>query len=621
MLELLRNFLSGKRVIVIAILLAIPFIFFGSTSFGTTFTSFGSVNGEPVTQKDINLASSQVNQRLQSVYGEEFNLDDLEESVSIELIKNEIINQKTLLSKAKDLGLSVSIKEAKKEIINLEMFQGEQGFDQNLFESTIRSNGWTPDEYFALVQDSIALDRLLGAMSAVAFPIRSDLTKLASLLETSRDIDFVKVEKQVVVGAQDATLEEAEAFYNANPFLFLSEEKRDFSYLVLSYDAYKEQVEIPDNFIEEAYAEYLNDIDQQKQNRISHYMIDKFNYDDVNEARAKIESAQKSLQLNEITFEALVAESSEDLASKDSLGDLGLSSGDAFPDEFEEALISMQVDETSAIIELEDSFHILKLTEVLQPEVKSKASMEKELLAELVDAEALALLQDDFLELETLVLEGVTLNELANTIDRPIEVTGLNSVNETTLNNFATLDIANLFNPSVVANQIEIFEGEDSYAFVSMTQAIEPAVQDFVEVAEQAISEVRNEKANEILSNFSGEAEKVVLGELSIPSQDGFSFENYKSVQRFSSLLPSEVINSVFESAVGSLVSAEASNGDLYWIKSSNEVTPGVEELGDAIDRYEGFYNESLGSQFSGFLDHTISQGQRVRLENFASAE
>ena len=46
-------------------------------------------------------------------------------------------------------------------------------------------------------------------MSAVAFPIRSDLTKLASLLETSRDIDFVKVDKQVVVGAQDATLEEA----------------------------------------------------------------------------------------------------------------------------------------------------------------------------------------------------------------------------------------------------------------------------------------------------------------------------------------------------------------------------------------------------------------------------
>ena len=64
MLETLTAFLSGKRLIVIAILLAIPFVFFGSTSFGTTFTSYGTVYGEPVTQLDINLASGQVTQRL-----------------------------------------------------------------------------------------------------------------------------------------------------------------------------------------------------------------------------------------------------------------------------------------------------------------------------------------------------------------------------------------------------------------------------------------------------------------------------------------------------------------------------------------------------------------------------
>ena len=91
MMSLLRNFLSGRRLIFIAVLLAIPFVFFGSTSFGTTFTSYGTVNGESVTQTDVNLATSQVSQRLQSIYGEEFSLDDLDEEVSIELIKNEII--------------------------------------------------------------------------------------------------------------------------------------------------------------------------------------------------------------------------------------------------------------------------------------------------------------------------------------------------------------------------------------------------------------------------------------------------------------------------------------------------------------------------------------------------
>jgi len=120
MLEILRSFLSGKRLIVIAILLAIPFVFFGSTSFGTTFTSYGTVNGEPVTQMDVNLASSQLTQRLKGIYGEDFTLDDLDEAVSVELIKNEVINQKVMISMAKDLGLNVSLADAKKEIIQMD---------------------------------------------------------------------------------------------------------------------------------------------------------------------------------------------------------------------------------------------------------------------------------------------------------------------------------------------------------------------------------------------------------------------------------------------------------------------------------------------------------------------
>ncbi len=229
MLDSLRNFLSGKRVIVIAILLAIPFVFFGSTSFGTTFTSFGTVNDEPISQMDVNLATSQVSQRLQSIYGEEFSLDDLDEEVTLGLIKNEIINQKTLLSHAKELGLFVSEKKAKQEIINLDPFQGDNGFDQTLFEATVRANGWTPEEYISLVRESVSLDKLVSAMSITAFPITNDITALASMLETSRDIDFIKVDKAVVVESQKASLEEGQEFYNNNPFLFLSKEQRDFS--------------------------------------------------------------------------------------------------------------------------------------------------------------------------------------------------------------------------------------------------------------------------------------------------------------------------------------------------------------------------------------------------------
>jgi len=619
MLESVRNFLSGRRVIVIAILLAIPFVFFGSTSFGTTFTSFGTVNGEPVSQMDVNLATSQVSQRLQSLYGENFSLDDLDEEVSLNLIKNEIINQKTLLSQARKLGLIVSEKKAKQEIINIESFQGENGFDQTLFESSIRANGWTPEEYINLVRETMSLDKLVSAMGVTAFPIKSDVEALASMLETSRDIDFIKVDKKKLVSQQESSFEEAQEFYDNNPFLFLSKERRDFSYLVLTYDAYKKQVQVPEDYIDEAYSDYLSNVEGQLQNRISHLMIEKSNYERPSLAYEKINSIYESLQSKEISFEDAVSKSSEDLASKDSNGDLGLSSGDAFPEEFESAISLMQVNSISPIIELEDSLHILKLTEVIKPKIKTKVEMSQEFLNELIDSEALALMQDDFLELESLVLEGVTLNALADSIDASIQVTGLKDIEDIQLDGFPDVTSSELFNPSVLPNKIEIFEGDERYAFVMMTQALQPVVQPFVDVTELAIEEVRTEKANVIINNFAKDAEGVINGANTLPSKNGFSQENFKNVKRFSSLLPSEIINSTFESPVGTLISSEAFNGDRYWAKSSNEFSPTIDELGDSIEQYQAFYNETLTQQFSGFIDRTFKEGQRVRLENLTS--
>ena len=619
MLESVRNFLSGKRVIVIAILLAIPFVFFGSTSFGTTFISFGTVNGETVSQMDVNIATSQVSQRLQSMYGDDFSLDDLDEEVSMGLIKNEVINNKTLLSHARKLGLIVSEKKAKLEIINIDGFQGENGFDQTIFESTIRSNGWTPEEYINLVKETISLDSLITAMGVTAFPIKSDMEAIAILLETSRDIDFIKVDKNLLIEQQKASLEEGQEFYNNNPFLFLSKELRDFSYLVLNYEAYKKQVEVPDNFIDEAYADYLNNLKGQLQNRISHLMIEKVNYESSAQANEKIDSIYEKIISKEITFEDAVLASSDDLASKDSGGDLGLSSGNAFPDEFENAILSMKLNAVSPVIELEDSFHILKLTEVIKPIIKTKSDVSKELLDELVDAEALALMQDDFLKLESLVLEGFTLANLADSINAPIQVTGLRDIEGIELDGFNEMNSSELFDSSVLPDKIEIFEGDESYAFVMMTQKIQPAVQNFVDVADLAIAEVRIKKANAVINDFSKNAEGSINGEKMMPSIEGFSQESFRGVKRFSSLLPSEIINSTFESPIGTLVSTEAFNGDRYWARSSNETTPSIDELGDSIEQYQAFYEEGLNQQFSGFIDVAFKKDQRVRLENFSS--
>ena len=617
MLESLRSFLSGKRLIVIAILLAIPFVFFGSASFGTTFSSYGSVNGEAVTQIDVTLASNEVSQRLKSIYGDEFSLDDLDEGIALNLIKNQIINQKTLLSNARDIGIIISEDKARQEIINDDMFQGDQGFDQALFDSTILANGFSSEEYIRLVQETVSINRLMDAMVTSVFPIEKEIINLASMFETSRDINFIKIDKAVLVKSQKATLTEGETFYNSNPLLFLSKEKRDFSYIVLSYDAYKKLVEVPKDYVKDAYEDYLRESQEQTQNRISHFMIDKSNYESSDAARSAIDKIMTGLNAGDVSFEEVVASSSEDLVSKENQGDLGLSSGDAFPEEFELAILDLDLNDLSPIIELEDSLHILKLTEIIKPEIKSINQMEKDLISELVDAEAVALMQDDFIKLEQMVLEGVTFFELADAANQTISVTGLNDIGDTALEGFEAYSGEDLFSPDVLVNKIEIFESDNSYAFVMMTQAVESSVRAFADVAEEAIEEVRIEKADNLIDDFSTSALDIILGDKVLPDNPGFSIESFKSVKRLSSLLPSEVVNLIFESQIGELITSSTFNGDHYWVQSSNELIPIKEDLSDSLDQYRDFYNNKLDQQVLSFIDRAFKQGQSIRLKNF----
>ena len=88
--------------------------------------------------------------------------------------------------------------------------------------------------------------------------------------------------------------------------------------------------------------------------------------------------------------------------------------------------------------------------------------MEQQLLEELLDAKALALMQEGFLDLEAMVLEGSTLGELADAAKQSILITGLQNIQEINLQDFDNYSSEDLFDAAVAPNKIEIFESEDS---------------------------------------------------------------------------------------------------------------------------------------------------------------
>ena len=283
-MDALRSFLSGRRLAIIGILLAIPFVFFGSSSFGTVFTNFGKVNGLTVSAFDVNIALNSVTTRLQNIYGEEFSVDTLEDGLLNNLVRNEIVSQKSLLYQAKQMNLSVTEDDAKRLIMSEPSFQVDGIFDQDIFEATIRANGILPNEYIENVQNGALVNDFLSAISQSNFQIESEQRKLIRLIEQERDIEFFKIDFNSLKENINPSLETGLDFYENNKLLFMDEEKRSFSILKVSQDQFKDSIEVPEGFIEAEYGDYIERINALAERRISHIMIDVSNYETRDQA-------------------------------------------------------------------------------------------------------------------------------------------------------------------------------------------------------------------------------------------------------------------------------------------------------------------------------------------------
>ena len=156
--------------------------------------------------------------------------------------------------------------------------------------------------------------------------------------------------------------------------MFYSDEARSFNYFLLTPEAYKDKVEVPEGYIETAYSDYLSKANERTQIRISHIMIDKSNYDSEESAFQTMKDLETKISTGE-DFSLLANTYSDDVVTKENGGDLEYFSNDVFPEEFGEAIKGLKLNDISSIIELDETLHILKITEYNEAEILSIEDM------------------------------------------------------------------------------------------------------------------------------------------------------------------------------------------------------------------------------------------------------
>ena len=613
-MDALRSFLSGRRLAIIGIFLAIPFVFFGSSSFGTVFTNYGKVNGLTVSALDVNIAINSVTSRLQQIYGDDFTVESLEEGIFNNLVRNEIVSQKALLYQVKQMNLVNSEDEAKRLIMSEPSFQTDGLFNQDIFEATIRANGILPNEYIENIQNSSLVNDFLLAISDSSFQIEAELKNQIRLIEQERNIDFFKIDFNALKSNINPSLENALEYYESNQLLFMDDEKRSFNLLSISQDRFKELVEIPEDFIENEYKDYLERINALAERRISHIMVEASNYASKEDAYNALLSIQNKIG-NDLTFEEAAEQFSEDLISADQQGDLGFSSGDSFPPEFEDALDSMSVGSLSEIIELEESLHIIKFTEQNKETPKSKESMSKQFVSDLLEAESYALMLDLRDEIEDLLLSGFSVEAIANEFNLEFSVS-----NKTSYEDFEIYDDPAirdfLYGIDFPSDFAEIFELDDRVLVASVSEVVAPSVLPFDQVTDDVFERLRIDQANLDLVDLTNDLVAAINDDTFVLDNSNVLQDSFTSVKRGSSLFPANVLNEIFSSSIDSVQNIRAFNSDIYVFKVTKITEPSDDFISSIITDYDNFSSTTSLVKLNLIIEKEINSRIRDNIKN-----
>ena len=621
MMESLRNFLTGPRLLIVVLICALPFVFLGTSSLGSAFNaSFGTINGEEVSELDVQLASNSTVQRFQSLYGADFEFDLLDDDFKSQSIKQELIIQKVLLAGARSMGfINESTKqEIKKDIIQSPLFQVDGVFSEDIYGAQVNSNGFTKESYIDVMTDFAASELFRTSFNSINFITKNELFELASLLEQSSDINFIKINFEELKSEIVNSSEELLDFYNENPSLFFSDEEKSFKYIVLDKSDYEDKVQIPDSYLENSYAQYLLRFEDSAQIRISHIMIEKNNYDSTDQALESIKNIE-DLFTSGNDFSSIAAEYSEDIVTKDIGGDLDYFEKDIFPVEFDDAIQSLELNEYSKIIELDDTFHILKVTEKNIQEPLSEDQVKDDLIKELIETESLALMQDDFDESENMILNNNSLEEIASDLSKDISNSQLFTssnydfeLTESEIKNY-------LFSPDSLKNVPYAIELSDRVIVLAINEVNEPALQDF-DVVEESISDMLSQsKAVEKIVLMTNEINAITDKEEIMSFIGAYNYvaeESFVDVKRYSSLLPREVLNTIFNASGGSRINTEASNGDNYIIDVIGFNYPLESEINEIIEEYNSIGEEIINTKMSQIVNEDVFQSARVNLSN-----
>ncbi|MFY0640859.1 MAG: SurA N-terminal domain-containing protein [Bermanella sp.] len=606
MLQAIRDGSKGVAAKIIVGLIILTFALFGVESIvalGGGEDAPAEVNGEEITEYQVQQMVQMQKRRLQAQFGENFDPSMIKDEMLRESALESLINEALFKQAAVNSGVYFSDEAIDRIILQSPEFQVNGQFNRDSYDLALRSAGFTRSTYRELLRTSLSTQQAQNAWQGSSFATPYE-AKLAAQLE-SQERDFSYVEFLLADAKKEVAVSDDEVaeFYEQNKAQYMTEDKVSIKYVELKRNDLAKNISITEDEVAERYSEMEAQAASKKEYRAAHILL-LSNDDAAQKAMADIQGKLSSGQ----SFEDLAKEYSEDDASKYAGGDLGFANDEIYEDAFAQALSGLQKDQISEVVETRDGLHLIKLLDVRQPELASlnelKDTIEDDLRQEAVQVEyleALETLKDEAFSSSNIDVPAKALNLTIKT-EGPFSEVGGKGV-------AANRQVVMSAFSDVVLNDgsnSEVIELNDGHAVViHLNEFIESTVKPLADVSSQIKSQLVNRKASELVDQQAEEAlAKAVSGDFtgswqSVKNKTREFTGAHQQVVQAAFALPLNAGDASFE-----LVDTKAGNKALVrldGVKRDIAVAQSDDELqkvsrAKSYNEYKAFYQYQLDS-------------------------
>ena len=405
MLQSIREGVGRWVAGIILALIAVAFIFWGvdPTIMGTTFAA--KVNGEDISLVEFDRALQNQQSQYQELYRVELT-DELQRALRLSVIED-LIQGEALSQRVASEGYRVSDARLAQAIRTMPEFQVSGEFSMDVYRSQLMFSGLSPTAFEEQQREQLGLIDLQSGVGVSAFYTPAEFARYIELFEQEREVAYALFPADAFLDRVEIDEAQVLAHYDANKDRFFSEESVDIEYLEFTRADFTGEIEVTDEILEAFYEQEQFRYQTDEDRRPRHILIGSIEENPEAEARAMDVLAR--LDAGE-EFEDLAAEVSEDPGTSGQGGDLGwLSRGTGA---FQDAVFDMELGEVRGPVKSEFGYHIVRLDEIREGEIRTFESVRDELEVEYRDVRAEELFFDAAQELDALAFDAF--DELAS---------------------------------------------------------------------------------------------------------------------------------------------------------------------------------------------------------------